>query len=80
MDMPYGKDKLMRKLAIYEFGCRNILYLMLTRHFYLLSILEKVSRNDMLFWNSKAKHPTEKTKAQKEKKRKKGRNLGETSM
>ena len=49
MDMPYGKDKLMRKLAIYEFGCRNILYLMLTRHFYLLSILEKVSRNDMLF-------------------------------
>ena len=33
---------------------------------YLLSISEKIRRNDMLFWNSKAKYPTEKTKAEKE--------------
>ena len=41
MDMPYGKDKLMRKLAIYEFGCRNILYLMLTRHFLFIVHIRK---------------------------------------
>ena len=28
MDTSDDKDMLMRKLAIYEFGCRNILYLM----------------------------------------------------
>ena len=34
----------MRKLAIYEVGCRNILYLMF-----------ESSRNDMLFWNTRIK-------------------------
>ena len=29
MDMLDDKDMLMRKSAIYEFGCRNIIYLML---------------------------------------------------
>ena len=28
MDTPDDKDMLMRKLTIYEFGCRNILHLM----------------------------------------------------
>ena len=40
----------MRKLAVYEFGCRDVrdvLYLMLNHC--LLSILEKINRNDMLF-------------------------------
>ena len=45
MDTSADKDMLMRKLTIYEFGCRNILHLM----FVLLSISEKISRNDMLF-------------------------------
>ena len=49
-------DMLMRKLDMYEFEWRNILYLM----FYIvypLSISKKISGNDILFWNSKAKHP-----------------------
>ena len=33
---------------------------------YLLSISEKIIRNDMLFRNSKVKHPIEKIKAEKE--------------
>ena len=30
MDLSYRNDILMKKLAIYEFGCRSNLYLMLT--------------------------------------------------
>ena len=48
MDTSHDKDMLMRKLAIYKFGCRNILYLMF-ESLYILSISEKISRNDMLF-------------------------------
>ena len=61
---------LIRKLAIYEFWCRNILYLMLES----LSIHcpnQKRFVETMLFWNSKAKLPIEKIKARKGKKRKK---------
>ena len=37
---------------------------------YLSSLSETISRNDMLFWNGKTKHPTEKIKAEKEKNKK----------
>ena len=32
MDTSDDKDILMRKVAIHEFGCRNILHLMLTHY------------------------------------------------
>ena len=47
MDTSDDKVMRMRKLAIYEFGCRNILYLMLLSHC-LLSIAEKIIRDNML--------------------------------
>ena len=47
MDMLDDKDMLIIKLAIYEFGCRNISYSMFVI-VYLFSISEKISRNDML--------------------------------
>ena len=37
---------------------------------YLLFISENIRRNDMLFWNSKAKHPIAKIKAEKQKNKK----------
>ena len=46
---------------------------------YLLSISEKINRNDMLFWNSKAKHPIEKIKVE-EGKTKKENSVDETSV
>ena len=58
MDTSDDKNMLMRKLAFYEFGWRNFLYLM----FESLSIHCK---NDMLFWNSKVKLSIEKIKAEK---------------
>ena len=38
MDMLYGKEILIRKLAISEFGFRNILYLKLTYFLYIVYI------------------------------------------
>ena len=66
---------LVRKLAIYEFWCRNILYLMLESS----SIHcpnQKRFVETMLFWNSKAKLLIEKIKARKGKKTKKGKKCG----
>ena len=77
MDTSDVKDMLIRKLAIYEFWCRNILYLMLES----LSIhcpIQKRFVETMLFWNSKAKLRIEKIKARKGKKTKKERSAGET--
>ena len=39
------KDMLMGELHIYEFGCRNILYLILES----FSMSEKISKNGILF-------------------------------
>ena len=61
------KDMLVKKLATYEFGCRNILYLI----FESLSIY-------CLNQKRKAKHPIEKIKAEKEK-AKKRKNCGSLS-
>ena len=66
---------LIRKLAIYEFWCRNILYLMLES----LSIYcpnQKRFVETMLFWNSTAELPIEKIKARKEKKNEKRKKCG----
>ena len=54
METSDDKDMLMRKLAMHKLGCRNILYWVIV---YLRPIPEKISRNDMLLWNSEAKHP-----------------------
>ena len=61
MDTSDNKGMLMRKVAIFEFGCRETFYIFNGWVIvYLLPIPEKISRNDMLFWNIKAKHPIEK--------------------
>ena len=49
MDRSNDKDMLKRKLAIYEFGCRNNFIFNVQVIAYLLSVSEKVSRNGMLF-------------------------------
>ena len=75
MDTSDVKDILIRKLAIYDFWCRNILYLMLES----LSIYcpnQKRFVETMLFWNSKAKLPIDKIKARKEKKKEKRKKCG----
>ena len=46
---------------------------------YLFSISEMINKNDMLFWNSKAKHPIEKIKVE-EGKTKKENSVDETSV
>ena len=56
MDTSDNKGMLMRKVAIFEFGCRETFYIFNGWVIvYLLPIPEKISRNDMLFWNIKAK-------------------------
>ena len=67
MDMSNDKDMLKRKLAIYEFGCRNNFIFNVQVIGYLLSVSEKVSRNGMLFWNILVR----KLKDRKEKQKKK---------
>ena len=47
MDRSNDKDMLKRKLAIYEFGCRNNFIFNVQVIAYLLSVSEKVSRNGM---------------------------------
>ena len=44
MDTSYGKDLLMIKLVIYEFGCKNIFLFNVWVIVYLLSISEKIAK------------------------------------
>ena len=68
MDTSDDKNILMRKLAIYEFGCRRILYLMFELES--LSIYcpyQKRFAETICYFESKAKHPIEKFKLEEEK-------------
>ena len=60
------KDMLMQKLAICEFGCRNILYLMF-ESFSIYFVYQKSLIETVLFWNCKAKYTILKIKAENEK-------------
>ena len=72
------KDMLMQKLAICEFGCRNILYLMF-ESFSIYFVYQKSLIETVLFWNCKAKYTILKIKAENEK-IKKERSVDEISM
>ena len=63
---------LMRKLAIYKFASRNILYLIFQSIVNLLSVSEKISINEMLSYSKIGKHYMEKIIGEKEKDKKKG--------
>ena len=71
---------LYRKLAIYEFGCRNILYLMLTHCLSIAYIRKDYIVETIYYFEIVKPNILLRKLMQRKKKTKRGRNVGETSM